>query len=102
MARTVQRPKRPYLASKDIDDVMRMNTELLAELWVLRDRVTVLEHLLEQRKLLDRKELHDHVPSGELAAELEREREALVRRVAGAPLATTFDYATLAKEAPIG
>jgi hypothetical protein len=102
MARTVSRPKRPYLGSSEIDDVMRMNTELLAELWILRDRVTVLEHLLEQRKLLDRKELHDFVPSGELAAELEREREALVRRVAGAPLNTSFDLASLVKDAPIG
>ena len=41
--RTVDRPERPYLGQKELDDVMRMNTELLAELWILRDRVTALQ-----------------------------------------------------------
>ena len=40
--RTVDRPERPYLGQKELDDLMRMNSELLAELWILRDRVTVL------------------------------------------------------------
>ena len=44
MSRTVERPARPYLGQMELDDVMRMNTELLAELWILRDRVTVLDH----------------------------------------------------------
>ncbi len=100
--RTVERPARPYLAQKELDDVVRMNTELLAELWILRDRVTVLEHMLEQRKVIDRTALADFVPDGELAKELERERNALVARVAGAPHATTYDFATLAKQAEVG
>ncbi len=100
--RTVERPERPYLGQKELDDVVRMNTELLAELWILRDRVTVLEHLLEQKQLLDRKALTDFVPEGELAKELERERNALVSRVAGAPHATRYDFVTLAKQADIG
>ena len=44
MSRTVERPARPYLGQMELDDVMRMNTELLAELWILRDRVTVLDY----------------------------------------------------------
>ena len=86
MARTVVRPARPYLGQPELDDLMRINAELLAELWILRDRVTVLEHLLEQQQVLDRRVLDDYVPEGALAAELERERDALVRRVAGAAL----------------
>jgi len=29
--RTVDRPERPYLGQKELDDLMRMNSELLAE-----------------------------------------------------------------------
>lgn len=100
--RTVDRPERPYLGQKELDDVMRMNTELLAELWILRDRVTVLEHLLQEKNLLDRQVLNDYVPQGELAKELERERAALVQRVAGAPHAETYDFKTLAQQADVG
>lgn len=102
MSRTVDRPERPYLAQKELDDVVRMNTELLAELWILRDRVTVLEHLLEQQQIIDRKLLSEFVPTGELAKELERERDALVARVAGAPNATHYDFASLVRQADIG
>ena len=102
MSRTVERPARPYLGQMELDDVMRTNTELLAELWILRDRVTVLEHMLEEKKVVDRKALSDFVPQGELAKELERERSALVNRVAGAPHAKSYDFETLAKQAEIG
>ena len=102
MSRTVQRPERPYLGQMELDDLVRMNTELLTELWILRDRVTVLEHLLEQKQVIDRKALGDFVPEGELARELERERDALVARVAGAPHQKSYDFATLAKQADIG
>jgi hypothetical protein len=34
MSRTVDRPERPYLESRQLDDLMRINSELLAELWV--------------------------------------------------------------------
>ena len=102
MSRTVQRPERPYLGQMELDDLVRMNTELLTELWILRDRVTVLEHLLEQKQVIDRKALGDFVPEGELAKELERERDALVARVAGSPHQKSYDFATLAKQADIG
>lgn len=102
MSRTVERQARPYLGQMELDDIMRMNTELLAELWILRDRVTVLEHMLEEKKVIDRKTLADFVPQGELAKELERERTALVQRVAGAPHAKSFNFADLAKQADIG
>ncbi|MCC6171028.1 MAG: hypothetical protein IT481_03260 [Gammaproteobacteria bacterium] len=42
------------------------------------------------------------VIEGELAKELERERNALVARVAGAPHQKHFDYQTLAKQADVG
>lgn len=102
MSRTVQRPERPYLGQRELDDVMRMNSELMAELWILRDRVTVLEHLLEQKQLLARREISEFQPGGELAAELERERRALVARVAGAPHQTHYTVEGLKAQKDIG
>lgn len=102
MSRTVHRPERPYLGQMELDDLVRMNTELMTELWILRDRVTVLEHMLEQKRLIDRKALSDFVPEGELAKELERERNALVARIAGAPHQKHFDYQSLARQADVG
>lgn len=98
MARTVDRPERAHLESRQVDDLMRINSELLAELWVLRDRVTILEHLLAEKGVVDRKAIDEHQPSGALAAELQRERDALVRRVMGAPHATHYDYTALKQE----
>ena len=102
MANTVDRPARPYLGQRELDDVMRMNSELLAELWILRDRVTVLEHLLEEKQVLKRQEISEHVPGEALSAELTREREALVRRVAGAPHATRYDHVELGRQGDVG
>jgi hypothetical protein len=100
--RTVDRPERPYLGQKELDDLVRMNSELMAELWILRDRVTVLEHLLEQKQVLQRQEIHEFVPAGELAAELERERKALVERVAGAPHMKSYTVEGLKAQADNG
>lgn len=97
MARTVDRPERPYLESRQVDDLMRINSELLAELWVLRDRVTILEQLLADKNVVERKAIDAYQPTGALADELKRERDAMVRRVMGAPHATHFDYESLKK-----
>jgi hypothetical protein len=98
MARTVDRPDRPQLESRQHDDLMRINAELLAELWILRDRVTILEQVLADKGLVDRKALDDFQPVGALAEELTRERQALVRRVMGAPHATRYDLEALKKK----
>lgn len=68
-----------------IDALVRMNTELLSELWIMRDRMMVLEHLLEKKSGLSRQEIDDFEPPPDLEAELLAERDALVRRVVGAP-----------------
>ena len=84
--------RRPvYLDNERIDDLARMCFTLASEIWTLRDRVTVLEHLLEQRGGLSRAELDAFVPQGALAEELSSARAALVERVVGAPFAVAAD-----------
>lgn len=79
----VDAPKQPYTGDVMMDNVIRMNTELMSELWILRDRVTILEHMLQEKGIVSRKALDDLVPQGPLAAELNRERDALVEKVVG-------------------
>jgi hypothetical protein len=77
--------RKAYTNDEKIDALVRMNTELLSELWIMRDRMMVLEHLLEKKGGLSRQEIDDFDPPPELEGELLAERDALVRRVVGAP-----------------
>ncbi len=84
-----------YLGSARLDDLARMVAELTSELWILKDRTLVLEHLLAERGCLDPAAVDELRPSEELLARLRREREALVGRVFGA----VFDADTRVKAA---
>ncbi len=69
----------------DFEALLRMNTELLSELWILRDRVAVLEKLLEEKGVVSREAIDTYAPDAAFDAELQRERDRVVRQVAGAP-----------------
>lgn len=74
-----------YLDGKINEDLARMVTELTSEVWVLRDRLLVLEHLLQRAGVVTEGQVDDFVPDQELNAALQKEREGLVGRVLGAP-----------------
>jgi hypothetical protein len=76
-----------------------MNTELMSELWILRDRVTILEHLLQEKGVVSRKALDDFVPAGDLAKELVRERDGMVERVVGGAWMQGFSVESLVAKA---
>ncbi|MEU5990001.1 hypothetical protein ABZ806_13595 [Spirillospora sp. NPDC047418] len=75
-----------YLESDRLDEITRMLTELASEVWILRDRTLVLEHLLRERGCLDEDAVDALRPSQELLARLGEERGAFVARVFGAVL----------------
>ena len=77
--------RKAYTHDEKYDALLRMNTELLSELWIMRDRMMVLEYLLEKKSGLTRQEIDAFEPPPELEGELLAERDALVRRVVGAP-----------------
>src|SRR3546814_15060819 len=76
-----------YLGPDNIDDLGRMVTALLTELWITRDRVAVLEQPLEDKKIVLPGEVDDYIPSEDLEADLERIRDRRAANVIGAPLA---------------
>lgn len=90
-----QPPARPVTGDERLDGLLRMNTELLSELWILRDRVMVLEKILEEKGLLDHEAVSSYAPLRKFAEELQQERDRLVRRVAGAPWTEEFTWQSL-------
>lgn len=76
-----------YLGPDNIDDLGRMVTALLTELWITRDRVAVLEQLLEDKKIVLPGEVDDYIPSEDFETDLERIRDRMAANVIGAPLA---------------
>jgi hypothetical protein len=77
-----------YLHNATIEDVARMVESLTEELWILKDRTLVLEELLIDKGGLTLDEIETYEPGPELAKRLARERQRVIRKVLGAPLAT--------------
>lgn len=77
------RRNRTYLSPEDVDRLARQNTQLMAELWIVKDRLAVLEHLLELKGVVATEEIGDFLPENDLAAHLDRERERYIQRIQG-------------------
>lgn len=76
-----------YLSPDNVDDLGRMVTALLTELWITRDRVAVLERVLQERGIVLPGEIDDYIPDAAFEAELETLRDRMAGNVIGAPLA---------------
>ena len=76
-----------YLDHNNVDDLGRMVNALLTELWITRDRLAVLEQLLNDKKLIMPGEVDDYVPTDDFELALERLRDRMAANVIGAPLA---------------
>lgn len=81
--------------NEQFNALMRMNTELMSELWILKDRVCILEKLLEDKTILSHNAIDNYAPQKEFSNYLEKERDKYVRRIAGAPWETDFTLSTL-------
>jgi hypothetical protein len=77
-----------YLHNGTVEDVARMAESLTEEVWILKDRLAVLEHLLVTHGILGATEVDEHEPDAELGATLKRDRQRVIRKVLGAPLAS--------------
>lgn len=83
-----KKSKPSRLGEQNIDDLGDMVLALLTELWIVRDRLAIMEKLLTQRGGLHPGEIEDFQPDKEFSAQLDAMRERLVTEVIGAPLLT--------------
>ena len=80
------RARKPvFLESEEHDDLMRVCLRLLGEVWVLRDRLAIVEALLQERGGISRATIDTYQPDAALAQELAAERQAMIKRVLDAP-----------------
>jgi|GEM_PF-1910408 len=84
-AMPIDRSPKKYLNDEDIDIVARQNIQLMTELWMVKDRLAVLEKLLVDAGTLKPDALNQHVPGGDFAQTLEHERAAYVERIMALP-----------------
>jgi hypothetical protein len=75
-----------YLIQGNVDDLGRMVGALLSELWIMRDRMAVLEHLLDQQGIVTSAMVDQFDWPAEKAASIEALRDTVVSSVLGAPL----------------
>jgi hypothetical protein len=81
----IKREPTRYLHGDDVDWLARQNTQLMTELWIVKDRLAVLESLLEKKGLLSDDEVDNTPPDEALGAELDQRREQFVKRIIGMP-----------------
>ena len=78
-----------YLKNATSDQLFRMIEQMASEMWVLRDRLSALEVLLEQKGIVTRQSVDAYVPEGEAATALARDRHRMVSNIFGAPFAVS-------------
>ena len=76
-----------YLDDANVDDIARMVVALAQETWAMRDRMLILEKLLEERAGISAADIDDYVPSSATQTEVETLRDRFVAKVIGAPVA---------------
>jgi hypothetical protein len=76
-----------YLTENNIDDLGRMVVALLSELWIMRDRMAILEQVLVKSGALQADAVDAFTWTPEQTAEIDKLRDKLVSSVLGAPLA---------------
>jgi hypothetical protein len=99
VARTTEKPERPNLSSQEIEALAGTQTELVSELWILRDRVLILEHLLAEAGILKPGQIDEFAPPEDLSKKLEKDRDLFVARVIGAGHRRHFSVESLKAQA---
>ncbi len=87
MSKTPQsfnKPGRPTLEDTDIAGVGAAVLTLTRELWILNDRVQVLEAVLAEKGIEVQQEIENYQPSEEMQARLNEQSQALVEKVLAA------------------
>jgi hypothetical protein len=75
-----------YLDETNVDDLGRIVTTLLSEMWIMRDRMLVMEELLSRQGILDSATIDAFDWPAEQADRVETLRDQMVGSVLGAPL----------------
>lgn len=70
-----------FLGDPVLDRMMKVILSLSQEVYVLRDRLGVVERLLDERHMISRADIEDYVPSGQDQSQILAERDAYIERL---------------------
>lgn len=70
-----------YLKDPVLDATVRMVVELAAQVWVDRERLLVIESLLDERGVLTREAIEQFKPDARRLAEIQQERARFIEDV---------------------
>ena len=70
-----------FLGDPVLDRMMKVILALSQEVYVLRDRLGVVEKLLDERHVISRADIDDHVPSRQDQPRILAERDAFIERL---------------------
>lgn len=87
-----------FLGNPHLDNLMTVVIALGAEIWSDRQRLRIVERLMEQHGRVSRDMIEQYVPSPEERKQWESERDAMVRRVYDVMSRDTASAAPFAKE----
>jgi len=73
-----------YLQSRRIEDLAQAFVSLASELWIVKDRMAVLEQVLDRHGIPAPTAVDAHVPQGEFKEALDAERRAWAQRMIAA------------------
>lgn len=77
----VPAPEPAFFDNPAIDNLIAVTLELGAEVWVLRERLRLMEQLLTTHGKVTTEMIEQHLPSAEEQARNKAERDAFVNRV---------------------
>ena len=70
-----------FLGDPVLDRMMKVILSLSQEVYVLRDRLGVVEHLLDERKMISRADIESYRPDAARQSQILGERDAFVERL---------------------
>ncbi len=73
-----------YLQSRRLEDIAQAFVSLTSELWIVKDRMAVLEQVLDRHGIPAPKAVEAFMPEGEFKTTLDAERSAWARRMIAA------------------
>lgn len=85
----VPAPEPAFFDNPAIDNLMAVTLELGSEVWVLRERLRVMEQLLSQHGKVTTDMIEAHQPTADELARSKADRDAFVNRVYAAFARTT-------------
>lgn len=89
-----------YIGDERLDELARISIGLMKEVWLLRDRLMVLERALERSGAIERSAIDRAEPDGAAEAEIRMEVDRMIGRVFGKAFTkNTPDLAALTEQA---